>query len=52
MGVRTLAQLPDGKHGEKLAPGIPDESIVIAALFHDLGKVGYPGNRSSAQWHL
>jgi hypothetical protein len=26
-----------------LAPGISDESIVIAALFHDLGKVGYPG---------
>lgn len=26
-----------------LAPDIPDESIVIAALFHDLGKVGYPG---------
>lgn len=25
-----------------LAPDIPDESIVIAALFHDLGKVGYP----------
>lgn len=26
-----------------LAPDISDESIVIAALFHDLGKVGYPG---------
>lgn len=26
-----------------LAPDIANESIVIAALFHDLGKVGYPG---------
>lgn len=26
-----------------LAPDISDESVVIAALFHDLGKVGYPG---------
>jgi hypothetical protein len=26
-----------------LAPDISNESIVIAALFHDLGKVGYPG---------
>jgi hypothetical protein len=29
--------------GRLLAPDIPAESIVIAALFHDLGKVGYPG---------
>jgi hypothetical protein len=26
-----------------LAPDITDESIVITALFHDLGKVGLPG---------
>ena len=26
-----------------LDPDISDESIVISALFHDLGKVGYPG---------
>ena len=26
-----------------LAPDITDESIVIAALFHDIGKVGLPG---------
>jgi len=26
-----------------LAPDISDESIVIAALFHDLGKIGLPG---------
>ena len=26
-----------------LAPDISDESIVVTALFHDLGKVGYPG---------
>jgi HD domain len=26
-----------------LAPDISDESIVIAALFHDIGKVGLPG---------
>jgi len=26
-----------------LAPDISDESVVIAALFHDLGKVGYQG---------
>jgi len=26
-----------------LAPDISNESIVITALFHDLGKVGYPG---------
>jgi hypothetical protein len=32
LGVRSL-----------LAPDISDESVVIAALFHDLGKVGYPG---------
>ena len=25
------------------APDIGDESVVVAALFHDLGKVGYPG---------
>ena len=32
LGIRTV-----------LAPDIPGESVVIAALFHDLGKVGYPG---------
>jgi hypothetical protein len=26
-----------------LAPDIADESVIITALFHDLGKVGYPG---------
>jgi hypothetical protein len=26
-----------------LADDIPDESIVIVSLFHDIGKVGYPG---------
>ena len=31
------------KRKNLLAPDISDESIVIAALFHDLGKVGYPG---------
>ena len=32
LGIRNL-----------LAADVPDESVVIAALFHDLGKVGYPG---------
>lgn len=27
-----------------LAPEISDESCVVTALFHDLGKVGMPGN--------
>jgi HD domain. len=39
-----------------LAQDIPDESIVIAALFHDLGKVGYPGKpyylRNDVQWEI
>jgi len=39
-----------------LAPDVSDESVVIAALFHDLGKVGYPGKpyylRSDAQWEI
>ena len=39
-----------------LAPDVPDESVVIAALFHDLGKVGYPGKpyylRSDVQWEV
>lgn len=26
-----------------LAPDVPEESVVIAALFHDVGKVGHPG---------
>lgn len=34
----TLYNLPT-----LLAPDISDESTMIAALFHDLGKVGYPG---------
>jgi len=29
---------------EPLAKDISDESVVVAALFHDMGKVGYPGN--------
>jgi hypothetical protein len=45
LGVRDL-----------LAPDIPDESIVIAALLHDLGKVGYPGKphylRNDVQWEI
>lgn len=28
---------------EMLAPDIPDESVIITSLFHDLGKIGYPG---------
>lgn len=39
-----------------LAPDIPVESVVIAALFHDLGKVGYPGKpyylRNDVQWEV
>jgi hypothetical protein len=39
-----------------LAPDISDESIVIAALFHDLGKVGYPGKPyylpNDNQWEI
>lgn len=39
-----------------LAPDIPDESVVIAALFHDLGKVGYPGKPyylpNDNQWEI
>ena len=45
LGVRDL-----------LAPDIPDESVVIAALFHDLGKVGYPSKpyyvRNDVQWEI
>jgi len=26
-----------------LAPDITDESVIVAALFHDVGKVGHPG---------
>ncbi len=29
---------------ESIAPQVPDESCVIVALLHDLGKVGMPGN--------
>jgi len=40
----------------ELAPDIPDESVVIAALFHDLGKVGYPGKPyylpNDVQWEI
>jgi hypothetical protein len=32
------------KMKETLASHIPDESCVIVALLHDLGKVGMPGN--------
>ena len=39
-----------------LAPDISDESVVIAALFHDLGKVGYPGKPyyrpNDVQWEV
>ncbi len=39
-----------------LAPDIADESVVIAALFHDLGKVGYPGKPyylpNDVQWEI
>ena len=39
-----------------LAPDIPDESVVIAAIFHDLGKVGYPGKPyylpNDVQWEI
>jgi hypothetical protein len=28
---------------ESFAPDLPDESVVISALFHDLGKIGLPG---------
>ncbi len=31
------------KMKEIFAPDISDESIIIVALFHDLGKIGYPG---------
>ena len=45
LGIRSL-----------LAPGISDESVVIAALFHDLGKVGYPGKpyylRNDVDWEI
>jgi len=40
----------------ELAPDISDESVVIAALFHDLGKVGYPGKPyylpNDVQWQI
>jgi hypothetical protein len=26
-----------------IAPNITDESVIVAALFHDVGKIGYPG---------
>jgi len=32
------------KQKNTLAPEISDESCVVTALFHDLGKVGMPGN--------
>lgn len=39
-----------------LAPDISDESVVIAGLFHDLGKVGYPGKPyylpNDVQWEI
>lgn len=39
-----------------LAQDISDESIVITALFHDLGKVGYPGKpyylRNDNKWEI
>ncbi len=45
LGIRSL-----------LAADVPDESVVIAALFHDLGKVGYPGKpyylRNDVQWEV
>lgn len=39
-----------------LAPDISDESIVIASLFHDLGKVGLPGKpyylKNENKWEI
>ena len=39
-----------------LAPDISDESIVISALFHDIGKVGIPGKpyylRNDNKWEI
>lgn len=39
-----------------LAPDISDESIVITALFHDLGKIGLPGKpyylRNDNKWEI
>jgi hypothetical protein len=39
-----------------LAKDISDESIVVTALFHDLGKVGYPGKpyylRNENRWEV
>ena len=37
--AETMLKIKDA-----LAPGITDESCVIVALLHDLGKVGMPGN--------
>ena len=37
--AETMLKLKD-----MLAPDISDESCVIVALFHDLGKIGMPGN--------
>lgn len=43
--VRTLLILRD-----KLAPDIPEESCVIAGLYHDVGKVGLPGQPYYLPW--
>ena len=41
---------------ESLAPGMPEESCVIAGLFHDLGKIGYPGTprylKNTNEWEI
>ena len=41
---------------ELLAPDITDESVVITGLFHDLGKVGFPGKPyylpNDIQWEI
>ena len=39
-----------------LAPNMPEESCVIAGLFHDLGKIGYPGKprylKNTNEWEI
>ena len=43
--ARTLLQLR-----ETLAPDLPAESCVIAALYHDIGKIGMPGKPYYIPW--
>lgn len=41
---------------QALAPGMSEESCVIAGLFHDLGKIGYPGTprylKNTNEWEV